>query len=373
MLRLFMECLDISDPNGDGWTVHAELKKAYSKEKVPVSQNSIMWLLRVTADEKFVTFGPKTIWSAVQSAVRSFLVHERNSGFLLRILSTSQYDNKDVSSSRATAFGHWLALRGSECKLLHMVLDAGRFCQIRGFDWVKDDITPSQYIKALPVIYATWSIALPDSLDKVEETIRSELDACLTKIGWTPTTFLQHLSGTFNGSETCNSEDVNTSRSCTDCKDHYGYEGYGLVQPARIKFTECCKTNHRMDCDCSNFLHDSDTTNTLLDSLEGDDSSVDEEFFDAEVDPDIYSAYLPAESRPDPFLDAATMLYRAQGRNLIGRYEANEELCATCFLRREEYIGENGLGTESSFTPMPASFETFRADVKDCTVDGVVG
>ncbi|RYP46935.1 hypothetical protein DL768_006918 [Monosporascus sp. mg162] len=78
MLRLFSDCLELTDPSGDGWTVHAELKRAYNRERVPIPENSISWLLRATAAEEFITFGPKTIWSGIQSSVRSFLVHERN-------------------------------------------------------------------------------------------------------------------------------------------------------------------------------------------------------------------------------------------------------------------------------------------------------
>jgi hypothetical protein len=41
MLRLFGECIDLSDVDSDGWVVHEWLKKAYATERKPISQNSI--------------------------------------------------------------------------------------------------------------------------------------------------------------------------------------------------------------------------------------------------------------------------------------------------------------------------------------------
>ncbi|KAF2652831.1 hypothetical protein K491DRAFT_30399 [Lophiostoma macrostomum CBS 122681] len=375
MLRLFMDCLDISDPQGDGWIVHYELKTACGKENGPISERSIIWLLRATADERFVAFGPDPIWSALQSAVRFFLVHDWRSGSLQRILSVPQHNTKNIKVSRAMAFGHWLALRGSESRLLPILLEAGRLCQIRGFDWVRDDITPGQFLKSLPVIYATWSIAFPDSINKVEETMHSERELCLTRIGWTLDDFHERLSGVFDSNRGHLTTDSDASRICTGCQDHYGYDGYGLVRPARIKFTECCNRDHRMDCTCTSFLQDLGVAQSFRseNDTEQDDCSVDEEFYDAEADLNTHSVYFSAETRPDPFLDAATMLYRAQGRNWLGDYRANEDLCGTCFLLREDYIDGTGLGTEKAFSPMPDFFRTFRAHVEDCTIDGTFG
>ncbi|KAF2106583.1 hypothetical protein BDV96DRAFT_590856 [Lophiotrema nucula] len=376
MLRLFVEHLDISEPNGDGWTVHAELKRTYNSENVPVSQNSITWLLRTTADEPFVSFGPYTIWTAVQHAVRAFVVHEQHDQILSRLLCSSGHALASVGSSHAAAFAHWFALRSSERELLPMVLDGGRFCQIRGFDWVDDDIQPSQFLKALPVIYAAWAVALPNGIDKVEELISLELDICMEQLGWTRDTFVELISKASRGLDPSGKRKDLDERSCSACGDLYGQDGYGLVQPARIRFTECFKTNHRWACDCNTYLHETehaDVVEKRYDSQDADDaeSDVDEVFFDSKSDLDVgdYDIVEACDTRPDPFLDAALMLYRAQGRNWIGSYSTKEQLCATCFLRREEYIGENGIGTERNWPPMPLQFETFRAPVKDCTVE----
>jgi len=373
MLRLFSDCLDISEPNGDGWTVHAALKRSYNTENVPVSQNSITWLLRTTSVEKFVVCGPRTIWSGVQHAVRSFLVHERSNQVLHRLLGLSDDSNAEISASHATAFAHWLALRGSERELLPMMLKVGGFCQVQGFDWFEDDIRPSQFIRALPAIYAAWAVAFPNSIDKVEELIRLELEMCLEKLGWTRESFLDILSSnTSRDHNVSESEDGTGPRTCSNCQDCYGQEGYGLVQPARIKFSECVRTHHRLNCNCSNILHDCgpiDLHPVTYESQHEDDSDVDEEFFDAEADLDIIKFPHFVERDSDPFLDAATMLYRAQGKTWVGHYDTKEQLCATCFLLREKYIGEDGLGTERDFPPMPQSFEMYRADVRDCTIE----
>jgi hypothetical protein len=81
---------------------------------------------------------------------------------------------------------------------------------------------------------------------------------------------------------------------------------------------------------------------------------MDEEFFDAE--PYLFGTKDIAHS--GVFSDTATLLYRAHGRVWIGEYAIGERLCATCFLVRERYIGEDGLSAD--FPPMPKSFEGLR-------------
>lgn len=372
MLRLFSDCLEFSDPSGDGWTVHAELKRTYNKEKVPVSKNSITWLLRTTATEKFVAFGPNTVWNALQHAVRSFLVHEQNNQILHRLLNLSEGIKDTVKASHTTAIAHWLALRGSQRELLPMVLDAGRFLHLGRFDWVEDDITPSQFVKALPVIYATWSLALPNSIEKVEELIGLELEQCMTTLGWTQQFFVESISRKASNTK---GETQGEPQICSACGDDYTSLGFGLVAPGRIAFIECIKTNHKLKCACSDFLRKSGTIETPLyrsNSQHEDDSDIEEEFFDTEEDItkccDEYMSEL-TQKKSDPFLDAATMLYRAQGRIWLSRYEPGDFYCATCFLLREGYIGEDGLGTEREFSPMPNSFEMFRSDNYSSTIE----
>ncbi|TVY81433.1 hypothetical protein LSUE1_G001778 [Lachnellula suecica] len=372
MLRLFSDCLELSDPSGDGWTVHAELKKAYNKENVPVSRNSISWLLRTTASERLVAFGPKTVWHALQHAVRSFLVHERDNRFLQRLLDPDQKDVKNTNFSQAAAMGHWLAIRASQRKLLPMVTDAGRFLHLGGFDWVEDDITPSHFVKALPVIYTTWSLALPDNIDKVEAFVSIELEDILVKMNWTESFMLESMRHREEG-ERKSPENV---KCCSSCGDDYSRLGVGLVAPAWIAFVECIKTGHKFHCSCTEFLVKTGATirPVLSDDRSDGESDVDEEFF-RETEDDILESCEEHMRKwaetigVDPFLDAATLLYRAQGRVWLHCYEPADLVCATCFLFHEEYIGEDGLGTEGDFSPMPESFVMFRSENYSSTVE----
>ncbi|KAF2184162.1 hypothetical protein K469DRAFT_634344 [Zopfia rhizophila CBS 207.26] len=377
MLRLFSDCLDLSSPDGDGWTVHAELMRTYNKEKVPISQNSITWRLRTSASENFIGLGPKMVWDAFQHAIRSFLVHESHNRIFDRLLC-SHGGTKDIAnSSHALAIARWLALRASQRKIMPMILDAGKCFGMKGFDWVEDDIPPEQFMKTLHVIYATWSIALPDNIDKLGELVRLELEICMEKLGWCWELLLDCISNQpleihrYSPAE----------RICSACGDNYNYLGYGLVAPARIAFAECVKINHRLNCACSSLIHEIRALDHLSycyrnGFVQKDDSDTDEEIFVAEevvsTHSDIYSDYLKqlSETTSDPFLDAATMLYRAQGRPWVGGYGLDERLCATCFLMKEEYIGKNGLGTETGFPDMPESFEMFGGGRLESTVIG---
>jgi hypothetical protein len=83
-----------------------------------------------------------------------------------------------------------------------------------------------------------------------------------------------------------------------------------------------------------------------------------------------FSPQLHAHDRPAPtmFSDIATLLYSAQGRNWMNSYAIGERLCSICFLRKEQYIGADGLAAE--FPPMPTSFEGLREFGPD---DGTAG
>jgi hypothetical protein len=117
---------------------------------------------------------------------------------------------------------------------------------------------------------------------------------------------------------------------------------------------------------CQSFLKHNESPATIPaytgayhDNLDGDESDTDEEYFDAQ--PHLFNT-LSVQDQPvsNMFLEIATLLYTAQGRNWMGEYEIGERLCATCFLLKEQYIGEDGLAAE--FPPMPKSFEGLRAN-----------
>lgn len=50
MLRLFEDCLDLSEADGEGWTAIGRLVQTYNKEDVPVLFNSVNWVLQSGAD-----------------------------------------------------------------------------------------------------------------------------------------------------------------------------------------------------------------------------------------------------------------------------------------------------------------------------------
>lgn len=358
MLRLFCDCIDLSDTQSDGWLVHEWLKKAYATERKPISQNSITWLLHLTANEEYVEFSARNVWSALQHAVRSVLNHGRFGNVLERILDLSLEEQENTSQQHIDALGAWLALRVNGRVLLPMALNAGSFLQMRGFDWIDDDMPHRQFLQALPSIYAAWCHAVLEAVEQVETYMREEFDQCLEQLNLTRETFLGTISRE-------NTNHKSTSRRrCTDCHVSYSALDHGLVQPARIAITECVLTGHSFDCNCQ--CVDDFTSYMTQPALpiysgtydEGDGGQgvdVDDEFFDAE--PHLFNA--TDCNKPDAFSDIATTLFRAHGRTWIGNYAIGEDLCASCFLFREQYIGEDGLAAD--FPPMPKSFEGLRA------------
>jgi hypothetical protein len=362
MLRLFCDCIDLSDANSDGWLVHEWLKKTYAKERKPISQNSITWLLHLTANEEYVEFSARNVWSALQHAVRSVLTHGRFSNILDHILNlpVEQYEN--ASRRRIDALCAWLALRVNGRVLLPMVISAGSFLQMKGFDWIQDDIPHKQFMQALPNIYASWCYAVLDAVERLEVYMREELEQCLGQLGLTRESFLDaisHSSTAFNNLNNGNAPNT----VCTDCGDDYTSLNDGLVEPARIAVAECVVTGHDFDCSCHSVINTTGyTTHPELPNYSGapykneidEHIDIDEEFFDAE--PYLFSNNGTAKT--GVFSDIATLLYRAHGRVWMDNYTIGEQLCAACFLLREQYIGEDGMAAD--FPPIPKSFEGLR-------------
>ncbi|KAM7210787.1 hypothetical protein V8F06_013834 [Rhypophila decipiens] len=393
MLRLFSDCLELTDPSGDGWTVHAELKRSYNREKVPIPENSISWLLRATASEPFVAFGPKTIWTALQSSVRSFLVHEQNEQLFQSLMGLSGEQKKNISNTRATSIAHWIALKASGRKLLSMVLDAGRWCNIKGFDWVEDDLTPNKFVKILPDIYHAWAVSFPNNVELVQTYMALELEMMLEKANMEKEYFLAFISQNDSFAESekqhaptaCHQNDNVPRMRCSACQDDYSALGMGVVSPAWIAFQECIKTNHRHQCGCLSYLHANGYLCPLVRESPPPSKGSEYIYPFAEEDEDEEPAHKeespshqaelnnlcnifiaaqsqhPTESSYDPFTEATTILYRAQGRTWLSKvdYGADETLCATCFLLREQYLGLES--AEGEFPDMPASYAMCRA------------
>jgi hypothetical protein len=357
MLRMFYDCIDLATSDGDGWQVHDWLKRAYAREKVPISQNSITWLLHLTANERYVECSPRIVWSALQHAVRSVLNHERYSRCLEGLLQLSDEETNNINQRHLSAFGSWIALRVSARALLPMVLYVGSFLQMRGFDWIEDSMSHREFLQAQPNLYAAWCNAVLDAVEKIEVYMREELDLSIQQLGWTRDDLIHRLSETDDVVLSSNVE----PQTCSQCKDNYGTMAQGLVEPARIAVEECVETGHEFDCICQSIFvakdHNaeiSDYTGVYFDGYQEDDPDTDDEFFDTQPHP--FDARHDSNSNTFPAI--ATLLYKAQGRIWIGKHAIGERLCATCFLFKEQYIGEDGFAAE--FPPMPKSFESFR-------------
>jgi hypothetical protein len=357
MLRMFYDCIDLATPDSDGWQVHEWLKRAYAREKVPISQNSITWLLHLTANERYVECSPRIIWSALQHAVRSVLNHERYSRSLEGLLQLSDKEMNNMNQRHLSAFGSWLALRVSGRALLPMVLYLGSFLQMRGFDWIENSMSHREFLQAQPNLYAAWCNAVLDAVEKIEVYMREELDLSIQQLGWTRDDLIHALSETDDAALSSNAD----PQTCSQCKDNYGTMVQGLVEPARIAVEECVETGHESDCICQSIFvandlnaEISDYTGVYFDESEEDDPDTDDEFFDTQ--PHHFDTR--NGSNGSMFSVMATLLYKAQGRIWIGKYAIGERLCATCFLFKEQYIGKDGFAAE--FPPMPKSFESFR-------------
>jgi hypothetical protein len=370
MLRLFCDCIDLASPESDGWIVHDWLKRAYAREKVPISQNSIIWLLHMTAKEEYVECRPRQMWCALQHAVRSILNHERHSRYLEGILQLSKTEHMNITQQSIDMLGFWIALRVAGRALLHMILQIGSLLQMRGFDWVEDHMPRRDYLKVQPSLYTAWCNAVLDAVEKLREYMRQELDLCMQQFGWARSDLISAISCTDTTNRT---NEGSRQETCTSCESNYGELACSLVEPARISITECVKTGHHFNCLCQsiptilNLPAELPTyTGTYHSGHETDDVDTTQDFFDAQ--PYVFPASSPSHHpTPTMFSDMATLLYSAQGRNWVSNYAIGERLCSICFLRREQYIGADGLAAE--FPPMPRSFDGLREFPSD---DGAV-
>jgi hypothetical protein len=364
MLRMFYDCIDLSSPESDGWQVHEWLKRAYAREKVPISQNSITWLLYLTANEPYVEVNPRIVWSGLQHAVRSVLNHERNGRYVERLLQLSGDESRRISQQHLSAFAYWIALRVSGRALLPMCLQVGSLLQMKGFDWVEDYMSHRQFLQIQPSLYTAWCHTVLDNTKNKEAYMQEEMESSMRQLGWTRDHLLSMLSDT--EAAPCDpSDDRSSNQVCSQCKDYYGLMPHNLVEPARIAVQECVRTGHDPDCICQSIYIKRDVAAEISyytgvcsdDSNEDEPDVEDDYFFDAQ--PHLFESPL-AQIQPscNVFSDVATLLYGAQGRIWIGTYAIGERLCATCFLLKELYIGEDGFVAE--FPGMPKSFESFR-------------
>jgi hypothetical protein len=366
VLRLFSDCIDISDSTSDGWTVHEWLKRTFARERVPISQNSVIWLLGATANEQYVDLTPRIAWIGLQHAIRSVICHAQHSRILQRILDLSDSDHNALNQQHLNSISSLLALKVSGQVLLPMALTAGSFLRIRGFDWVQDYMTHKQYMQPLPIIYSAWCYAVLDCVETLERSMDMEFEKCLQRLGWNRQHFLDAMSYTHTDTRktTASSEDFECIRCCSD----YRAFPEGLVAPHWIAVSECVRTQHAMDCICQEASeHNSSSTHAVLrdyydrkniSSDDAENSDNEDSFHDAA--PYAFDESFLASVNPSiTFFNIATLLYRAQGRGWMGKYAVNDRLCATCYLQQENYIDDDGLIAD--FLPVPDHFTRIQS------------
>jgi hypothetical protein len=364
MLRLFSDCIDLSDSDGDGWTVHEWLKRTFARERAPVSQNSIIWLLHATSNEQYVEFTPRIAWCGLQHAVRSVLCHAQHSRHLEQILNLSDIEKEATDQQHVDSISSLLALRVSGRALLRMALTAGSFLQIRGFDWVQDHMTYKQYMQALPSIYSAWCHAVLECVENLKSYMQLELKQCLDELGWDRSRFLEAITHTYVAAGIGAGRPQDSD--CTRCGNDFRSFPDALIMPGRTAVLECARTCHTFDCVCQKTF-DSDLstmhtepreyTGSYGNDADAEDSDDYETFYDAE--PCVFvDSVVASQNRPDISTSITTLLYCAQGRAWVGEYAVGERLCATCFLHQEHYIDDDGFIAD--FPSVPEHFKGIR-------------
>jgi len=363
-MRLFgSECLDISELNADGWVVGHNLIASMAQEKVRMSETSVHWLYSQKQTEILVALGAGSVWHGIQQAVRAFLFEEHEKQVIRNLLRADQGKEGIEYQSHVRAIGHWLALRASERDLIPIAVQAAQFLQVDGFDPIPgvEGLGKRDLNRSLPLLYTTWAKMSSRILSSVNKLLEAELDFVLSEL-------LMDRDSLAHCIQVAQEQPLgpitDTTQRCYVCHDDYTKLGTGLVQPWRISFDECRATHHKFHCQCPEYLHACGVTQARHMAATGDtdDIDIEAEFYkEPEVDIDqLCEEYdrlsIDDGTQGDPFYDAATMLYRAQGRRWIGSYEPCEILCAVCFLRREEYIGEDGPAGNARFTPVPKTY-----------------
>ncbi|KAF8846789.1 hypothetical protein BDZ45DRAFT_699723 [Acephala macrosclerotiorum] len=376
ILRLFEDCIDMSEPNSDGWTVLADLVSSFNMEGGAITSNSVIWFLRSVKPEAMVSYAPRTLWHGLQHALRSFIYLEQKNMVVKNRLNFLVGDGFPESYGMAIAY--WIVLLAVGKSLLPMLLAAGAMLRIEGFDYDPEkEIDPVLLAKQLHVPYETWCKALPGSLDRVDEVLISELDVALEETEWSEELFRKLKSGFEQPGKT---KKTKTKYCCSVCLDDYSRLGHGLVEPRWITFTECTRSKHRFNCCCPKVLEHyrmpgywRASLDHQPDSAEDSDSG-DEVPHDAEsdtVDHELGSDHLESSwiveceriikevenhRGKDLFQTAAARIYCCQARVWLGSYQTGEMVCGTCFFKREKYIDEELKEDRDIFSSIPSSF-----------------
>jgi hypothetical protein len=424
MLRLFKDCLELTEADSEGWVIIGRLVQTYNKEHTSVLSNSINWALQCMPADGMVGCQHVSVWHGLQHAVRSLLVHEHQNNILLTLLGLVTNSEKPESLSRIRSIARWLVLRVCERDLFPMIREGGAFLRIRGFDYLTNPrVPPAEFARTVPLIYNAWIRVLPSTIKHEDKLIALELDALLEETGWTRESVLKSV-------DSKQTTEQQNAMCCSACGDDYSSLGMGLVDPLWLAFVECTRSKHKRNCICSNYVPRPEATgrpsSPFSGSCEGDriykmpgdinfEDTSDEESEsilvpeekrndETEEEPPLPYKVIVEESpfktnnagnnqtkgeidsidseeattsleesswlaeceqlaqskassaNIDPFQDMTTILYRSQARNLLGKYEPGEQLCGTCFLKREGYVSKNDINGEDQYVPHPESW-----------------
>jgi len=371
MLRLFEDCVDLSEPNSEGWTIVGDLVSSFNQENSSVHSNSIIWFLTSLKTDSMVGWGPKTLWHGLQHAVRSFVDMAQKNKVVQSQLNLIV--DGEFPESYAMAISYWIALLTAGKKLLPMIVTGGSIWHMEGFDYDPDtEVDLVVLAKQRPYIYTEWSKVLRASLERADELFNSELASTLEELNWS-----QDILENLRSSKLNERERDDDPLRCSVCNDDYSFLKFGLVKPSWIAFAECVEFQHRYKCRCKEFLRSQGklpkSSNFERDNSRDDSDSDNEFFYDAEshhgnakegdsddhtwlLECDRYIREIGNDNIKDPFREIAALLYRSQARLWLGSYTAEQRLCGTCFLSSEGYMDEDVTDNGDFWSSKPMSF-----------------
>ncbi|KAH8883316.1 hypothetical protein GQ53DRAFT_846984 [Thozetella sp. PMI_491] len=362
MLRVFYDCLDLAEASGDGWFVIHALVSSMSYEKVPMKDTGVSWILRTAEKGMLVGMGARTIWDGLQHAVRGSLFHEHENLSLHRCLGFDANRPEFGLLSQTTALSNMLAVGACAEKLLPLPIEAAVHIGINGFD-TRDEykrMSRRQFIRTVPELYVAWCKALPRAFEMLNVLIAAELELFLDRLGLDRGNLSERITLTALHSQ---SPEDGSGYQCAECSTSYANIGAGLVHPRRVSFEECRKKEHKMLCQCREYLQALGVTpNFNPPPAYSEWEEAEEELCTVSIDPlnELCEAFdnLPGSDNSEvPFHSTILTLFRAQGRRWLGEYSPTEKLCGVCFLKREQYLGSDGsaAGTQR-YTPLPEYF-----------------
>jgi hypothetical protein len=360
MLRLFLDCLDISEASDDGWTIVGGLVRSFNKEDTSLASNSITWLLQKYCDDGFVTLGRRTIWHGINHGVRAFLDLIQVDMVKQKLLSLGYFGEKTfIDHSHLVSISQWVALQVASRKLLPMQIMAASFLHIDGYSWIAGGEEPDPLFleKSIPYLFNEWTNTLRDSIERVEELTVRELEETVCKANWNSGQQRPHAE------ELTSDEQLSDGKfCCSECGDDYTTLAAGLVEPRWIAFAECVKSYHQFNCTCFEPVRDHYSQSIKLPSNEAlgpqncpgsrDPQS------DQTLDDEDWILERLEDDNKDPFKGVAHFLYCVQGRRWFGSHKLGELLCGSCFFKREGYLNEDGKSDWETYGTVPPMYQS---------------